>query len=158
MWFFMISCYVLTVVTFIMLLLNGLQGYFHFALFHAGHPTFAILTIIFYLFTESLVIFYFVGIGVSIRDYVQANKLSNEFLRRSMAVKRKVYPPLLLNMLIIMVLFVSGGAVATRRLPGWLHGVLFFIGIIHFVKVIVTQHRAFKDSTAIVLDMSGIER
>src|SRR5437870_2886141 len=133
MWFFMYICYFFSALTFLLLLLSGLQGYFHFTILNANHPLFALLTIIVYLFTETLIIFYFVGIGVSIKDYVLANKLKNDYHIRSIGVKRKVYPPLLLNMTLVMVLFVSGGAVDTQRLPGWAHGVLFLVSLIQYL-------------------------
>ena len=156
MWFFMYVCYIFTALTFFMLFLTGLQGYLHFFVFNANHALFALLTIIVYLFTETLVIFYFVGIGVSIRDFVLANKLKNDYHKRSLAVKRKVYPPLLLNMLLVMILFISGGAVDTRCLPAWSHGLLFFISMIQFLDAVRIQHQSFKESTAIILEMSGL--
>ena len=61
MWFFMNSCYAFSVLSFLMLILTALQGYFHFTILHANHPTFALLTVIIYLFTQTLIIFFFVG-------------------------------------------------------------------------------------------------
>ncbi len=158
MWFFMISCYVLTGFTFLALLLTGIQGHAHFNILNANHATFALLTSIVYLFTETLIIFYFVGIGVSIRDYVQENKLSPDFLKSSFQVKMKLYPPLLLNMGMLMGLFISGGAVDTGHLPGWAHGLLYCVTFAHFVYLLTIQHEAFRKSTEIVLEMSGIKR
>ena len=154
----MILCYILTAVSFLMLFLSGLQGYFHFNILHAAHPTFALLTVIIYLFTQTLIIFYFVGIGVSIKEYVQDHKLIPEYQKRSFQVKRQVYPPILWNLLLVMILFISGGAVDTKHIPGWSHGLLFAISLLHFVKVIVIEHQSFKEATSIVLDMSGIKR
>jgi hypothetical protein len=156
MWFFMITCYVLSALTFILLFVNGLQGYFDFAILKAPHATFALLTIILYYFTETLVIFFFVGVGVSIRDFVIERKLNSDYHKRSIAIKRKVYPPLLLNMLLVAVLFISGGAVDTRRWPGWVHGGLFYICLAHFIYAFWIQHRSFRETTRIVMDMSGI--
>ena len=158
MWFFMILCYFLSVLTLLTLLITGLQGYFHFMILNANHPTFALLTCILYLFTQTLVIFYFVGIGVSIRDFVQENKLSQDFLKRSFRIKMQMYPPLLLNMGIVMVLFITGGAVDTGHLPGSVHGLLYCVALTHFLFVIKLEHDAFRDSTNIVLEMSGIKR
>ncbi len=152
----MITCYVLTALSVLMLFISGLQGYFKFLIFNANHPTFALLTTIIYLFTQSLIIFFFVGTGVSIRDYTQEKKLDLTFRKRSLAVKRKVYPPLLLNMMLVMGLFISGGAVGTHRLPGWLHGIYFLVCFFDYIRVILIQHGCFKDETAVILDMSGI--
>lgn len=154
MWFFMNTCYVMTVISFMMLLITGLQGHFHFNVLNANHPLFALLTIIIYLFTETLVIFFFVGIGVSIKDYVLANKLKSDYHTRSIAVKRRVYPPLLLSMLMVMVLFISGGAVDTKHIPAWSHGLFFIVSLMQFLDAIKIQHQSFKESTAIVLEMS----
>lgn len=154
MWFFMNTCYIMTVISFGMLLITGLQGRYQFNVLNANHPLFALLTIIIYLFTETLVIFYFVGIGVSIRDYVLANRLKKDYHTRSTAIKRRVYPPLLLNMLLVMVLFISGGAVDTNHIPAWSHGLLFVLSLGQFVDTIRIQHQSFRESTAIVLEMS----
>ena len=152
----MISCYVFTFLSIAMLITTGFQGYFHFNIFHANHATFALLTTIIYLFTETLVIFFFVGTGVSIRDYTQEHHLDQKFRKRSLEIKRRVYPPMLLNMLLVMILFISGGAVDTGRFPGWLHGVLFFACLGHFLFAVKIQHRSFREDTAIILEMSGI--
>ena len=156
MWFFMITCYVLTALSFLMLFITGLQGYFQFSILNANHPTFALLTTIIYLFTQSLIIFFFVGTGVSIRDYTQEKKLDFTYRKRSLAVKRRVYPPLLLNMGLVMGLFISGGAVATHRLAGWIHGIYFLICLADFARVITIEHVCFKDETNVILEMSGV--
>ena len=158
MWFFMNTCYFFTVLSFVMLILSGLQGYFRFFIFNANHATFALLTVIIYLFTETLVIFFFVGMGVSIRDYSQEKHLDQKFHRGSIKIKRCLYPPLLLNMTLVMILFISGGAVDTGHLPGLFHGILFYICILHFIKTIKIEHACFKENTSLVLEMSGIKR
>jgi len=154
MWFFMILCYLMSLLTFFLLLLNGLQGYFHFKIFHANHATLAILTMIIYLFTKTLIIFYFVGIGVSIKEFMIDNKKSGDYHKRIISVKRRIYPPLLLNMLLVMILFISGGAVDTKHIPGWIHSLLFYISMIHFAKTAVIEHQSFKESTSIVIEMA----
>jgi len=152
------TCYFLTLVTVILFAMAGLQGYFQFPVFQANHPTFALLFVIFYLFTQTLVIFFFVGTGVSIRDYIKERHVDAKYHRQSIALKRRVYPPLLLNMLFVMTLFVTGGAVDTGRLPAWFHGLLFYAAFFHFFLVITREHRAFQENTEIILEMSGIKR
>src|ERR1044072_3930995 len=102
MWFFMNSCYVLSLVTLIMLVTGFIQSFSKVHIFEANHVLFMILTSIVYFFTETLVIFFFVGTGVSIKEYTHEHKLDNQFHKRSITVKRKIYPPLLLNMLFMI--------------------------------------------------------
>ena len=156
MWFFMITCYIASFLTLAMLIVSGLQGYFGFSVLNANHPTFALLTIIVYLFTETLIIFFFVGVGISIKEYVLEKHLPVDFHKKSIAIKRRVYPPILLNILLMMILFISGGAVDTGRIPVFSHTVLYFVGLGHFLKTLAVEHVCFKESTSIVLEMSGV--
>ncbi|HJM48168.1 MAG TPA: hypothetical protein QGH56_10170, partial [Candidatus Marinimicrobia bacterium] len=67
MWGLMIVSYLCTAISIILLALTGLQGYFQFHLMQANHPQFALFTAIFYMFTETLVMFYFIGSGTAIK-------------------------------------------------------------------------------------------
>ena len=154
MYFFMITIYVLSGISFLALLTTGLQGYFGFPVLGANHPTFALLTAMIYLFTEVLVMFFFVGTGVSIKEYVQDGKANPEFHRRSIAIKRILYSPTLLNVLLFMTVFIIGGAVDTGFVPAWSHGVLFLVTLLHFAKTLTIQNACFKEDTAIILEMT----
>lgn len=158
MWFFMITCYVMSVLTFFMLLTAFVQSFIPFSVFKANHLTFIILTSIVYLFTETLVIFFFVGTGVSVRDYVQAHKLSSDYHKRSLAVKFKVYPPLLLNMLLMIILFIMVGAVDTGFVARWVYQALFVVCLAHFVHAKRIQNDCFRDNTNNILAMAGVSR
>lgn len=158
MWVFMHTCYILSALSFLLLLTTGLQGFLWFYVLNANHSTFALLAVIVYLFTETLIIFFFVGTGVSIKEYVAQYHKSPDFHKRSIAIKRYVYPPMLLNMLLVMVLFITGGAVDTKHIPRFVHGLLFYICLAHFLFIFRIQHRAFKENTSLILDMSGVSQ
>ena len=155
MYFFMITIYFLSFITFISLVIAGAQGLFGFTLIGTNHAAFGFVAAILYLFTEVLVMFFFVGTGVSIKEYVQENSADAQFHRRSIEIKRKLYPPTLLNVLLIMTTFIIGGGVDTGVIPAWIHGLLFYIALVHFFKMIAVQHRCFRENTEIVLEMTG---
>ena len=69
------------------------QSVVPFYVFKASPMSFLILTSIIYLFTETLVIFFFVGTGVSVKEYMLERKISGNFHQRMIAIKRRVYPP-----------------------------------------------------------------
>ena len=156
MWFFMFACYLLTLVSVILLAVTGFQGYLHFQVLGLNHPSLALFTSIIYLFTETLVMFFFVGTGISIKEYVKEQKKDPEFYSRATSIKRTLYPPLLLNIVLVMTVFIIGGGVDTRVIPGWLHGVLFIVAFLHFIKTILIQHRCFKANTEIIVAMSDL--
>ena len=138
-----------------MLVAGFFQSFLKFKILAANHLTFMVLISIVYAFTETLVIFFFVGTGVSIKEYVERHRLSQEFRKRSLAVKRKVYPPLLLNMLFMIILFVLVGAVDTYRIPFWIYLSLFIGCIIDYLRIKFIQNECFGENTNIILEMSG---
>lgn len=148
----------MTFLSLLFLLTAFAQNFLQFNILQADHVTFMILTSIVYLFTETLVIFFFVGTGVSVRDYTKDHGLDPSFHQRSIAIKRRVYPPLLLNILFMIILFVLVGAVNTNRFPAWGYQLIFLGCILHYLKVKWLQNSCFRDNTQIILDMSGIDR
>src|SRR5437868_5288399 len=106
MWFFMITCYIFSALSFLMLLVVSVQSFVTFKVVSASPLSFLILTSVIYLFTETLVMFFFVGTGVSVKEYMLEKKLSGDFHKRSIGIKRRVYPPQLLNILIVMTAFI----------------------------------------------------
>ena len=158
MWFFMIACYLLSAVTFGMLVAAFFQNIWGFSIFAASPLTFIILASIVYLFTETLIIFFFVGTGVSVKEYTQSHHLKPDYHRRSIDIKRKVYPPQLLNMLLMMILFISVGAVDTGRFPVGAYRAYFLFCLGHFLYAKKIQHDSFRENTNNILAMAGIER
>ena len=67
----MIISYLFMAITFIFLFLTGMQGYYQFQIIQANHSQFALLSSVFYMFTETLVMFYFIGSGVAIKKTIQ---------------------------------------------------------------------------------------
>ena len=156
MWFFMNSCYLMSFLTFVLLLISFVQGIFNFHIFKANHLTFMVLTSIIYLLTETLVIFFFVGTGVSIKEYTLEHKLKNDFHRRSIGIKRRLYPPLLFNMLLMLILFIMVGAVDTYRVSAWIYYAFFIVCVCHFLKTKLIENKCFRENTQLILEMSGI--
>lgn len=157
MWFFMYSCYIMSLVTIFCLVTAFIQSFTGLPIFKADHVTFMILTSIIYAFTETLIIFFFVGTGVSIRDYTKDHNLDDSFHKRSIGIKRKIYPPQMLNLLLMMIVFIIVGAVDTLRIPAWIYQILFAIGIIDYLRNKIIQNKCFQENTRVILDMSGIK-
>ena len=158
MWIYMMSCYLMSLLTFILIVIAFFQSFLKFQVFQAGHVTFMILICIVYLFTETLVIFFFVGSGMGIKESTIDKKLDPQFHRRSIAIKRKVYPPLLLNMLFMMTLFVLAGAVDTHHFPSWVYIFIFLGCIFHLMKAKFIQNQCFRDTTEIFREMAGLKQ
>ena len=130
----MISCYLLTGFSLLLYILTGTQGYFQFSVFGLYHPSLALLTASIYLFTETLIIFFFVGAGADIKQYMAEGLAEETDYNQSILIKKKLYPPTMLNILLVITVFILGGAVDTH---------------VHFLKMIKTQNTCFKETVNI---------
>jgi hypothetical protein len=157
MWLFMYACYGLTLTSFTLLAATGLQGYAGFALGGLNHPRLAILTAILYLFTQTLVIFFYIGTGSTVKEYVKQNSEFGESYKKAQAIKGKVFLHIMLNILLVLGVFIAGGAVDTGHMPRWMHGLLFLASLIHFGWTIRIEHHSFRETAAIILEMYGLK-
>lgn len=158
MWFFMYSCYLLSLASLVMLGIVILQSFGHFYVLKASPMSFVILTSIVYLFTETLIIFFFVGTGISVKEYMQEHGIHGNFHQRMIAIKRTFYPPQLLNIFILMTSFVLYGAVDTGKLSAFVYQGLLFVGLIHLCYVKILMHKSLKESTFAILEMTGLKK
>ena len=141
--------------TFFLLGVTGLQGYFQFQVVQANHSQFALLTAIFYMFTETLVMFYFIGSGTAIKKTIQSRKIDPDLYEQVKKTKMKLFPHLTLNIVFIGIVFILGGAVQTGRISSWIHGLLFDLAFMHFMYTTFLQHRGFKENVKIIGELSN---
>ena len=153
----MIVSYLCIAISIILLAITGLQGYLQFHLMQANHPQFALFTAIFYMFTETLIMFYFIGSGTAIKKSIKMGGGEPNLYEKVKKTKMILFPHLTMNMLFVGIVFIIGGAVQTGSIPGWMHGLLFDLAFIHFLYVIVIQHRGFKENVEIIGEIAIVE-
>ena len=87
------------------------------------HVAYAIPTVLLSLFSQSMVIFFFIGTGRLVKDevagYTEADRRSVLDVLRGF--KRTTSPPATFALLSAITVFVLGGAVHTKALPSWVH-------------------------------------
>ena len=154
MWVLMIISYLFIAITIILLSVTGLQGYFQFYIIQANHPQFALLSVIFYMLTETLIMFYFIGSGTAIKKTIQTGGMNTNLYEDVKKTKMKLFPHLTLNMIFIGTVFILGGAVQTGIIAGWFHGLIFILAFIHFIYIIVLQHRGFRENVEIIGELA----
>lgn len=156
MWLFLYTCYALITVTGVLLTGAVVQGFTDISLLGASHPAFGFFTTISFLLTQTVVIFFFVATGVSVRDFVRERELSPELIQRSRRTHGPVSGQTTLSLLLIMLTAISGGAVAAAAIPRWLHLAVMATTYAHFLMLARMQHRAFRAQIAIVVQMAEI--
>ena len=124
MWFFMILSYVLVFISGIGLLLIGINHYFDF--WAQNHITLDLLVSIIFIASQTLVMFFFVGTGVNVREYLESHKeLGDELYHKMFSIKRKLYPPTMMVTILFMSMVIIDGA--------------FFIGKVSELKKILSN-------------------
>lgn len=158
MYIFMYLIYIMSITSLVGLTLVGVGGLLGPRGFLGmNHPTLALLVSVIFLATETLVMFFFVGTGISVKEYIRDHAgVDHVFHRRSVAIKRVLYPPTLNVTLVVMVTFVTGGAVDRHLLSHWWHLAGWLLSMWLFLRALKVQHRALKDNTAIILEMVGL--
>ena len=153
----MIVSYLCIAITTMLLLISGMQGYFQFIVLQASHPQFALLATVFYMFTETLVMFYFIGSGTAIKKTIASLGVKTDLYDKVKKTKMLLFPHLTINMVFVGVVFILGGAVQTGSVSAWIHGLLFDLAFFHFLYTTILQHRGFRENVEIIGKISVVD-
>jgi len=153
MWLFMYLCYGLSALTLTGLTVALVQGLTGRPVIGASHASFSFLITLIYLFTETLVMFFFVGTGSNVKEYVRERKLSESLISRIGGARHRVTMEASLSILLVLGTAVLGGAVAGSNVPRQIHLGAAVVAYLHFLWMLRNQHRAYRLATEVVTDM-----
>ena len=154
MWFFMITSYILILLSAIGLILMGINHYIN--IWPTQHISFDLFVSLIFIATQTLIIFFFVGTGVNIKEYTLSK--DNKFYRGIIAIKRKLYPPTLAVTILFMITVIVDGAYFLGKVNEWWFHISYVLTLYYFFKSSIEQHKAFIGSTNIILAMTENER
>jgi len=118
------------------------------------HVGFAIPTVLFSLFSQSMVIFYFIGTGKLVKEEVASYP---EPERRAVLIalrrfKAKTSPPATFALLSAIAVFVLGGAVHTSALPPWTHLTASLSAVAIHTWALLAEWRTFAENHRLMSD------
>ncbi len=124
------------------------------------HVGMAVPTVLFSLFSQSMVIFYFIGTGKLVKDevagYSEAER--RRILRALSGFKRRTSPPATFALLSAIGVFVLGGAAHTRFVPAWTHLAASIAAVVLHLWALVAEWRVFGENTVLMNDPSAWAR
>lgn len=154
MYVFMIICYLLMLINTINLLLSGISGYFKLSIIGANHVEFALFSMMIFIITETLVMYFFIATGKSIKEAIEKNLGSKKIWEKERVLKMKLFPQIMLTLLLFSVIFIYGG-VADNKLPtAYLHGYLFPIAMIHHIWILKVKNDSFKNQIELIRELN----
>jgi hypothetical protein len=126
----------------------------------ARHVGYAIPTVLFSLFSQSMVIFYFIGTGRLVKDEtVDFPQSDREFIVQTLArFKKQTSPAATLALASSIAVFVLGGAVHTRALPSGVHLASAVLAVALHVWALLTESRAFAENHRLMADPKAYAR
>ena len=128
----------------------------NFSIYKANYQEFALLAIIFYMFSQTLIMFYFIASGTAIKKEIISMKAGREAYEKVKKTKMILFPHLTLNILLLGTAFILIGAVDTGAVSSLIQNLLFIFGFIHFLYTIRIQHIGFKENIEIIIELAEI--
>ena len=125
----------------------------HQIFYNANYISFSFVSTILYMFTQTLIMFYLIGAGKQIKETIIEYNLNKEIYQEVIKIKNVLFPPLTLNILLVGTAFILGGGVQTKALSKYWHHSIFFISLLHYLKVIFIQHRSLVKNSYILSEV-----
>lgn len=111
-----------------------------------AHITLALVTVIVGLFSQSMILFFFIGTAKEIKDKAKGEGDEAAVVMSTKRFKNQVFPAALWAMLFIMATFILGGGVHRGTLPLWTHTLLSAITIFFFIRAYSIELRAMNEN------------
>ena len=154
----MIICYFLMLVSFVLMTITGLQGLLQFTFFSTTYQQFALFATILYMFSQTLIMFYFIGSGTAIKKEINNSDIGMSIYEKVKKTKMILFPHLTLNMLIMGIAVILIGAVDTGASTNYIQSTTFILGYFHFLYTIKVQHVGFKENIDVIIELAEVKK
>jgi len=152
MYIFMISCYLLMMINFFNFTITGAMALFDIQFFGANHAQFSLLSILVFVLTETIVMYFFIATGKSIKNIlVKNNSRESEILwDRIKFIKGTIFPQIMLTIAIVSTLYVfyygyvTSNSNAENIKYSWISAPLFLVGYLHHIWTLKIKNDSFK--------------
>ena len=161
----MISCYLLMLINFINFSISGAMVFFNIQFFGASHAQFSLLAILVFVLTETIVMYFFIATGKSIKNILieNNNSESEKLWKKIKSIKRIIFPQIMLTVTIVGTLYVfyfgyvASNSNAENIKYAWISAPLFFVSYLHHIWTLKIKNDSFKMHIEIVGELPGSE-
>ena len=108
MYLFMISCYLMMVFNVMNLFISVTMGIWHFSFLGSNHAQFSLFSILVFVLTETLVMYFFIATGKSIKVILAEQNTSNaiKLWEEIKYIKKLIFPQIMLTISLIGGLYI----------------------------------------------------
>lgn len=139
-----------TLLTMAGLIATGIAGFLASPGHVAQHIFMALGTVVIGLFSQSMTMFFFIGTGKQLKDAVKGGEQEPEVRKSTRALAMRVSPAATYAMVLIMVLFITGGGVSLGKTPRWLHLTLAIATLVLYARAYWIEIRAMEKNAQLM--------
>ncbi len=162
----MISCYLLMLINFINFSISGAMVFLDIQFFGASHAQFSLLAILVFVLTETVVMYFFIATGKSIKNILieNNNSESEKLWEKIKSIKSIIFPQIMLTVTIVGTLYVfyfgyvASNSNAENIKYAWISAPLFFVSYLHHIWTLKIKNDSFKMHIEIVGELPGSEQ
>lgn len=114
------------------------------------HIILALGTVLIALFSQSMIMFFFIGTGKEIRTKAKGVADEREVLGRIRAYRAAVFPAAMWAILAVMVTFILGGGVHRGSFPPWMHTVTAVISAYYLGRAYWIEAKAMNSNAELM--------
>ena len=148
----MISCYLLMTINFFNFSVSGAMAFFDIHFFGANHAQFSLLAILVFVLTETIVMYFFIATGKSIKNILVENNSSKSKIlwEKVKLIKGIIFPQIMLTITIVGTLYVFYFGYVTANSNSenikysWISAPLFLVGYLHHMWTLKIKNDSFK--------------
>tara|TARA_B100001027_G_C16183913_1_gene292840 strand:+ start:203 stop:667 length:465 start_codon:yes stop_codon:yes gene_type:complete len=153
------------IINFINFTISGAMVYFNIQFFGANHAQFSLLAILIFVLTETIVMYFFIATGKSIKNILIENDSSEseKIWEKIKAIKGIIFPQIMLTITIVGILYifyfgyVTSNSNAENIKYAWISAPLFLISYLHHIWTLKIKNDAFKRQIDIVGELPNTE-
>jgi len=143
----------LMLVNLVNLTLTGASGYWHFDILGASHTRFALFMILIFTITETVVMYFFISTGKAIKSAIESGLGKDGLWSRERQLKMRLFPQLMLTILLVGGWFIHIGAIENQMSPVWVHHLIFALAYMHHFWSLMIKNDSFKEQLSIIAEL-----
>ena len=152
-------------INFINFSISGAMVFLDIKFFGASHAQFSLLAILVFVLTETVVMYFFIATGKSIKNILieNNNSESEKLWEKIKSIKSIIFPQIMLTVTIVGTLYVfyfgyvASNSNAENIKYAWISAPLFFVSYLHHIWTLKIKNDSFKMHIEIVGELPGSE-
>tara|TARA_B100000959_G_scaffold16302_1_gene15950 strand:+ start:1446 stop:1799 length:354 start_codon:yes stop_codon:yes gene_type:complete len=109
--------------------------------------------ILIFTITETVVMYFFISTGKAIKSAIESGLGKDDLWSRERQLKMRLFPQLMLTILLVGGWFIHIGAIENQMSPVWVHHLIFALAYMHHFWSLMIKNDSFKEQLSIIAEL-----